>query len=50
MLGWMEHKLDSRLAGEISVTSDTQITTLRAESEELKSLLKKVKRRIKKLA
>ena len=24
MLGWMEHKLESRLPGEISVTSDKQ--------------------------
>ena len=42
MPSWMEHKLESRLLGEISVTSDMQIddTTLMAESEEeLKSLL-----------
>ena len=26
MLGWMKHKLESRLLGEISVTSDTQMT------------------------
>ena len=26
MLGWMKHKLASRLLGEISITSDTQIT------------------------
>ena len=26
MLGWMKHKLDSRLPGEISVTSDMQMT------------------------
>ena len=25
MLGWMKHKLESRLPGEISITSDTQI-------------------------
>ena len=38
----MKHKLESRLLGEISVTSDD--TTLVAESkEELKSLLMKVK-------
>ena len=45
MLGWMEHKLKSRLPGEISITSDMQNdTTLRTESqEELKSLLMKVK-------
>ena len=26
MLGWIKHKLESRLLGEISVTSDIQIT------------------------
>ena len=26
MLGWKKHKLESRLAGEISITSDMQIT------------------------
>ena len=26
MLGWMKHKLESRLSGEISVTSDMQMT------------------------
>ena len=25
--GWMKHKLESRLPGEISITSDTQMTT-----------------------
>ena len=41
----MKHKLESRLPGEISITSDMQmIPTLMAESEEeLKSLLMKVK-------
>ena len=34
MPGWMKHKLESRLLGEISVTSDMQDTTLMAESEE----------------
>ena len=45
ILGWMKHKLESRLLGEISITSDMQISaTLMAESkEELKSLLMKVK-------
>ena len=45
MLGWTKHKLESRLPGEISITSDVQMTpTLMAESkEELKSLLMKVK-------
>ena len=42
ILGWMNHKLKSRLPGEISTTSDD--TTLMAESEEeLKCLLMKVK-------
>ena len=26
ILGWMKHKLESRLPGEISITSDVQIT------------------------
>ena len=26
MLGWMKHKLESRLLGEISITSDMQVT------------------------
>ena len=37
MLGWMKHKLESRLPGELTITSDLQI------EEELKSLLIKVK-------
>ena len=42
--GWMKHKLESRLLGQISITSDIDDTTLMAESkEELKSLLMKVK-------
>ena len=28
MLGWMKHKLESRLPGEISITLDTQMTAL----------------------
>ena len=45
MLDWKKHKLESRLLGEVSRTSDMQMdTTLIAESEEeLKSLLVKVK-------
>ena len=45
MLDWKKHKLDSRLPGEISITSDMEMTPpLMAESEEeLKSLLMKVK-------
>ena len=44
-LGWKKHKLESRLPGEISITSDNaDDTTLMAESEEeLKNLLMKVK-------
>ena len=41
ILGWIKHKLESRLPGEISITSDDP--TLIAESEEVKSLLMKVK-------
>ena len=43
-MGWMKHKLESRLPGEISTTSDIQMTPpLWQEEEELKSLLMKVK-------
>ena len=51
MLGWMKHKLESRLPGEISITSDMQMTPpIMAESEEeLKSLLMKVKERSEKV-
>ena len=44
--GWMKHKLESRLPGEISIISNMHAddTTLMTESEEeLKSLLMKVK-------
>ena len=40
MPGWMKHKLESRFLGEISITSDIQMTPL---EEELKSLLITVK-------
>ena len=40
MPGWMKHKLESRLLGEISITSDMQMTE---SEEELKGLLMKVK-------
>ena len=44
MLGWKKHKLESRLPGEISITSDMQMTILMEESkEELKILLMEVK-------
>ena len=48
MLGWMKHKLESRLLGELSITSDLH-TTLMAEREELKSLLMKVKEESEKI-
>ena len=51
MLGWKKHKLESRLPGEISITSNADDTTLMAESEEeLKSLLMNVKEEIQKLS
>ena len=31
MLGWMKHKLESRLLGEISITSDMQMTPQKTE-------------------
>ena len=37
---WMKHKLESRFPGEISITSDMQMTRLMEESKELKSLFK----------
>ena len=45
MLGCMNHNLESRLLGEISITSDTQVTQpfMAETKEELKSLLMKVK-------
>ena len=44
MPGWMNHKLESRLQGEISITSDMQMTpTVAGSEEELKGLLMKVK-------
>ena len=44
MLGWMKHRLESRLPGEISRTSDMQMHYLTEESdEELKSFLMKVR-------
>ena len=45
MLGWMKHKLESRLPGEISITSDMQMTPplWQKAKKELKSLLMKMK-------
>ena len=42
MLGWIKPKLESRLPGEISITTD-DITLMAESKEELKSLLMKVK-------
>ena len=50
MLSWMKHKLESRLPGEISITSDMQMTPpLWQNKEELKSLLIKVKEESRKV-
>ena len=44
MLGWIKHKLESRMLGEINNLIYADDTTLMAESEEeLKSLLMRVK-------
>ena len=44
MLGWMKHKLESRVLGKnINNLRHADDTTFMAESEELKSLLMKVK-------
>ena len=45
MLDWKKHKLESRLPGDISITSDIQMTPplWQKVEEELKSLLMKVK-------
>ena len=50
MLGWMKHKLESRLLGEISVISDMQMTPpLSQKEEELESLLMTVKEESEKI-
>ena len=43
MLDWMNHKLESRLLGEISITSELQMTSPLWQKGELKSLLMRVK-------
>ena len=45
MPGWRKHKLESRLLGEILITSDMQMTPLlwQKAKKELKSLLMKMK-------
>ena len=51
MQGWMTHKLEKRLPGEISTTLDMQMIPLKAYSqEELKSLLMSVKEESEKAA
>ena len=42
MSAWMKHKLELRLLGEISVTSDS-ITLMAESEEELRSLLMRLK-------
>ena len=49
MLGWLKHKLESRLPGEISIISD-DITLMAESEEELNSLLMKGKEESEKLA
>ena len=43
MPGWVKHKLESRLPGEISITSDMQMIPPLRQKEEPKGLLVKVK-------
>ena len=43
ILGWIKHKLELRLLGEMLVTSDMQMTPMAESEEELKSFLMKVK-------
>ena len=42
MLGWMKHKLESRLLGEISITSDMQMTAPLWQKAKKNYLLMKV--------
>ena len=51
MLGWKKLKLESRLLGEISITSDMQMTPplWQKVKKELKSLLMKVKEKSEKV-
>ena len=48
MPGWMKHKPESRLQGEISITSDMQMTPPLWQRVKRKSLLMKVKVEIEK--
>ena len=45
----MNHKLESRFQGEISITSDDDTTLMAESKEELKSLLMKVKEKSEKV-
>ena len=42
-MGWKKHKLESKLPGEISITSDMQMTQPYGRKQRTKSLLMKVK-------
>ena len=42
-MGWLKDKLESRLPGAISITSDTHTTRMAENEEVLKSFLMKVK-------
>ena len=48
--GWMKHKLESRLAGEISITSDMQMTPPLWQRRGTKEPLDEGERGVKKLA
>ena len=52
ILGWMKHKLESRLPGEISITSDMQMTPplMQKAKRNWRASWWKWKRRVKKLA
>ena len=50
MLGWKKHKLESRLPGEISITSDTQMIHPCSRKGRTKEPLDESERRVKKLA
>ena len=49
ILGWIKHKLELRLLGEMLVTSDMQMTPMAESEEELKSFLMKVKKESEKV-
>ena len=47
-MGWMKHKLESRLLGEIAIIHADDTTLMAESEEELKSLLMRVKERSEK--